>query len=104
MKQSSAVFYEVSITVDEDIYTEYRSWLEKHVKQILALPGFVRADMTEKTIEEPDKHCIVIVYEIASLEYFHHYSQNHAPAFRQEGIDRFGDKIQITRRLFPDNG
>ena len=37
------VIYEVNLTVDNDVIDEFDAWLQKHVDEMLAIPGFVSA-------------------------------------------------------------
>ena len=37
------VIYEVNLSIDGDVYTQFQLWLIEHVKEILQLPGFIKA-------------------------------------------------------------
>lgn len=41
------IVYEVNLDVDGGIAAEYRDWLDAHVAEILALPGFTGACILE---------------------------------------------------------
>ena len=42
------VVYEVTLEVDLALRDEYRLWLDEHVRQMLALPGFLGAEIQEQ--------------------------------------------------------
>ena len=37
------LIYEVNLTVDEDIATEYSTWLREHIREMLTIDGFEAA-------------------------------------------------------------
>ena len=39
------IVYEVRIVLDPAIADEYRAWLEAHIREILAIPGFSGAEL-----------------------------------------------------------
>ena len=39
------ILYEVRIAVDRELAAEYHGWLEAHIREILALPGFQFAEL-----------------------------------------------------------
>ncbi|WP_241480585.1 DUF4286 family protein [Legionella norrlandica] len=41
------VIYEVSLTIDADVYSQFRLWLSKHVREIIEFPGFIQACIFE---------------------------------------------------------
>src|SRR5687767_12455627 len=49
-----SVIYEVNLAVDREIAVEYRSWLVKHVQEMLALPGFTGARIMEAVQDQAD--------------------------------------------------
>ncbi|MDN5863932.1 MAG: DUF4286 family protein [Gammaproteobacteria bacterium] len=93
--------YEVTLKFDAAIAEEYDVWLEQHVEEMLALPGFVSAEIS--TIEEGDLSANevgrVVHYRLEDRAAFDAYLRNHAAGMRDEGIQRFGDRARASRRL-----
>ena len=56
----SEVIYEVNLDIDAGIAAEYRSWLHAHVAQMLALPGFIDAQLHDVVDPAPAAGRIVI--------------------------------------------
>lgn len=92
------VVYEVRIAIDPAVREEYRAWLDGHVREILALPGFERAELYA---EETDggEPVYVVRYHLASRAALEDYLRAHAPRLRAEGLARFGERMRATRRV-----
>ncbi len=99
------LIYEVNIQADPEIANDYEQWLLPHIREILEIDGFIRADLTEVLPDDHDappgkKYWSVSVYyyieDKASLE---RYYENHAPRLRREGIQKFGNRFTASRRV-----
>lgn len=44
------VIYEVNLSIDEEIYEQFKSWLKSHVKEMLQFPGFIKAQILRKCL------------------------------------------------------
>ena len=45
MSANSRLIYEVTLTIEREIIDSFDGWLANHVEQMLALPGFVSANV-----------------------------------------------------------
>ena len=129
MDTDPMVLYEVNIRVLADTAQEYEEWLDKHIREIMQVEGFVSAEWFEieedseaKELEEavrnavrldesipqeireaaanPLRTCLYSVqYRLESKEAFDNYQRCHAEALRQEAIDKFGSRFAATRRV-----
>lgn len=92
--------YEVSVDVDASIRGDYLRWLEPHVAEILALPGFTGADIWE-VIDPADPSLLRLCmqYRLDSDASLSNYLRDHAPRLRADGIARFGDRMRAQRRV-----
>ncbi|MFO1507649.1 MAG: DUF4286 family protein [Lysobacterales bacterium] len=95
------IVYEVELTIDVQIAQEYRRWLDRHVRDMLALPGFTGAELWERIDPPPPAERVVLVaqYRLADRISFDRYLAEHAPRMREEGLRRFGGRFEATRRL-----
>jgi len=94
------IIYEVNLTVDPEIFSDYYTWLIDHIQKMLKFSGFTRAEVaTEKKSVDEAKH-LTVRYFVSSENHLEDYFQNHANYMRQATIDRFGDKVSATRRVF----
>ena len=96
-----SVVYEVMLEIDVGIAADYRDWLDTHVAQILALPGFTGARIFE--VLEPAPPCgtvaLCVQYALRDRTAFDAYLRDHAARMRSEGIARFGDRFRASRRV-----
>lgn len=95
------VIYEVNIEVDASAHEEYRVWLRDHVAEILALPGFTGAKVFEVLEPPPSagRVGLCVQYSLRDQAALDDYLRDHAPRLRADGLARFGDRFQATRRV-----
>lgn len=92
------IVYEVRIEVEPAIEADYRTWLDGHVREILALPGFEHAELLREDAE--GVHPVFVVrYHLGSRAALEGYLREHAPRMRAEGLERFGQRFSATRRV-----
>ncbi|GAA4790697.1 DUF4286 family protein [Lysobacter hankyongensis] len=95
------VIYEVNIEVDAAAHDEYRVWLRDHIAEILALPGFKGAKVFEVLEPPPSAGRIglCVQYALQDRAALDAYLRDHAPRLRADGMARFGDRFQASRRV-----
>ncbi len=96
------LIYEVSLEVSPDVLTEYDSWLDDHVAEMLTIPGFLSAEISHiDPPEDPHDHWPLrcVRYRVAGQEVFEDYLVNHAPRMRALGVEKFGDQFRASRRI-----
>lgn len=93
--------YEVNIEVDASAHEEYRVWLRDHVAEMLTLPGFTGAKVFEVLDPPPSagRVGLCVQYALQNRDALEDYLRDHAPRLRADGIARFGDRFQATRRV-----
>ena len=95
------IVYEVNIEVRDAAYADYRAWLVRHVEQMLALPGFVTAEIFER--RDPPAtagtQALTVHYRLVDEPALQRYLAEHAARMREEGVHRFGDAFSATRRV-----
>lgn len=92
--------YEVNVEIDSAIRDDYLRWLGTHVDEILALPGFIGADICEVTEPAADGvHRISTRYRLVDAAALDSYLREHAPRLRADGMARFGDAMRASRRV-----
>lgn len=92
------IVYEVRAVVEDGIADAYRGWLEPHIREILAIPGFTHAELLEEDAE-PGTRVWTVRYHLESREALEQYLREHAPRLRADGVARFGDRFRATRRV-----
>ena len=98
---SEAIVYEVNLFVDAAIEAEFAAWLDTHVRDILALPGFTGAEILRRREPVADVGEVVFCtqYRLRDDAAFAAYLRDHAPAMRADGIARFGSRFRAERRV-----
>lgn len=92
------IVYEVRVAVDAAIAAEYRAWLDPHIRQVLSIAGFERAELYAE--DEVEGRVVWIVrYHLADRAALESYLRDHAPRLRDEGQARFGGRFTATRRV-----
>ena len=95
-----SIIYEVNISLQRAIEAEYRDWLEKHIAEILALPGFLDAQRFDVLSgDDADSVDICVQYRLESQLALDHYFAQHAARLRADGVGKFGDRFTANRRV-----
>lgn len=97
---SSPLVYEVTLDIQADAAVEFDAWLKDHVRQMLALPGFHDARILKPEGPEAGTERRVVQYTLGSRGELDRYLAEHAPRMREDGVKRFGDRMQASRRVF----
>lgn len=92
------IVYEVRIVLDPAIAAAYRAWLEAHIREILAIPGFSGAELLAED-DEGGRPVWTTRYHLDGREALARYLRGHAPRLRAEGVARFGGRFEATRRV-----
>jgi len=97
--RAESITYEVALEPDAEILGEFEAWLEYHVDEMLALPGFTGA--TIHKAENPDSGAAlrVVRYELANRAALERYLEEFAPRMRAAGVARFGNRFRASRRI-----
>ena len=98
---SGGVVYEVNLDIDADVIAAYRSWLDAHVVEICALPGFTGARVFE--VVEPaaadGRVALCVQYLLRDAAALDDYLAHHATRMRADGLARFGGRFNASRRI-----
>ena len=103
MDVSAAVglVYEVDLEVEAAMAADYRAWLRGHVAEILALPGFLGATLSEVLDPVPQSGFVgfCVQYRLVDQAAYAAYLRDHAPRMRADGEARFGGHFRARRRV-----
>lgn len=96
-----AVVYEVNLDIDAEVVAAYRHWLDAHVAEICALPGFTGARVFE--VVEPaaadGRVALCVQYLLCNAAALDDYLAHHAARMRADGLARFGGRFNASRRI-----
>ncbi|HAT8251802.1 TPA: DUF4286 family protein [Legionella pneumophila] len=97
------VVYEVNLSIDNEIYRDYKDWLDEHILEMLKFPGFLNATVMHQSMDgdssDNQKH-LTVQYQLESTEDLQNYFEEHAPKMRGDGMNRFKGRFTATRRTF----
>jgi hypothetical protein len=95
------VVYEVDLEVDADIAPGFRDWLRAHVRELLALPGFLDAAVFDvrDPVPEGGRVGLYVQYRLRDDAALQAYLRDHAPRMREAGVARFGTRFRASRRV-----
>jgi hypothetical protein len=93
------IIYNVTINIHESVHNQWLNWMQqKHIPEILATGKFSSARIVKVLIEEEMGGTTYSVqYTTDSKETLEKYYLEDAPAFREEGLRLFGDKMLAFR-------
>jgi len=91
------IIYEVNIAVEADQVEPYRRWLQGHIRAMVALPGFLGADLFHPADDTPGGN-FVVQYRLADRDALDRYLREDAPRMRAEAVELFGRSFSATRR------
>ena len=99
MSNTAGPIYEVTLSVDREIVDAFDEWLANHVREMLEIPGFLKAESFEIEDDEQGRPRRVTHYYLASDEDLEEYLAGPANAMRQSGIALFSDRFEASRRV-----
>ncbi len=92
------IVYEVRASCEPAIADDYRAWLDGHITEILAIPGFIGAELLAEDSDD-GRRVWTVRYHLADRAALEAYLRDHAPRLRADGAARFGDRFRATRRV-----
>jgi hypothetical protein len=93
--------YEVECSLDPAIVADFDAWLPGHVQMVLESPGFLGAELLRPADAAPDGRVRrVNRYRVRDRAALETYLEQRAPALRQDGAVRFGDRASYVRRVY----
>ena len=97
------ILYRVEITIAAEIESEWLDWMNRvHIPDVLRTGCFSEC-RTYKVIDSDRAEPIyVLQYECQSLDDYHRYRENFAPALQKEHSDRFAGRFRGARQLLQE--
>lgn len=97
------IIYSVTIIVQANIESEWLDWMNKiHVPDVLRTGCFMECRIYRFLDSESDDPSYVMQYQCRSVEEYHRYRDNFAPALQKEHSDRFAGKFRGSRQLLEE--
>jgi hypothetical protein len=97
------IIYSVTITIEESIESEWIDWMNRvHVPDVLRTGCFSECRTYKVLGSDDGEPTYVMQYHCRSLEEYHRYRDNFAPALQKEHSDRFGGRFRGSRQLLEE--
>lgn len=89
--------YNVTISVDNSIHTEWLNWIKMHIPQVLSTGWFTEAKLIKVLVDGDSGVTYSIQYCAKSREDLDNYYKKDATRLQQESIKLFADKVLAFR-------
>jgi hypothetical protein len=97
------VIYSVTITIDAGIESEWLDWMKRiHVPDVVRTGCFSECrvyKVIDSAVADPS---YVMQYHCRSLEEYHRYRDNFAPALQKEHSEKFAGRFRGARQLLKE--
>jgi hypothetical protein len=100
-----SVIYEVNLVINNSILDDYLAWLKPHMEEITKLDGFVGSNLFKvenlgsEHLVDGDTTSYTAVYYLSNRQSLQDYFDVHAARLRGDGVNRFKDQFNATRRI-----
>jgi len=89
--------YNVTISVDNSIHTEWLNWIQMHIPQVLSTGWFTEAKLIRVLADGDSGVTYSVQYRAKSREDLDNYYKKDAARLQQESIKLFTDKVLAFR-------
>ena len=97
------IIYSVTITIEAGIEFEWVDWMTRvHISDVLRTGCFSECRMRKIISSDGDEPTYVIQYRCRSLEDYHRYQSNFAPALQKEHTERFSGRFRGSRLVMEE--
>ena len=94
------VIYEVNLSIDSDIVSQFYSWLKEHVKEMLQFQGFIQATILKPEQEKNEgQEQLTVQYQVKDRGSLEHYLTHFAAKMRENTSILFKNKFSVERRI-----
>ena len=94
------VIYQVDLDIEAEIGADFDAWLAGHVEEMLAIAGFVSAEILAD--DEPHEYGRLqrtVLYRVANRAALDHYFTHDAERMRSQGNALFDNRFTARRRI-----
>jgi Domain of unknown function (DUF4286) len=97
------IIYSVTITIEASIEPDWVDWMNRfHIPDVLRTGCLSKCHIYKAVGSEGEELTYVLQYRCESIEEYHHYRDNFAPALQKEHSDRFAGMFRGSRRLLEE--
>jgi hypothetical protein len=97
------IIYHVTIFLEASVEAEWIEWMKRtHISDVLRTGCFSGCRICKIVDVEATEPAYVMQYSCPSLEEYHRYRDNFAPALQREHSDRFSGRFRGARQLLEE--
>jgi hypothetical protein len=97
------IIYSVTVAIQGSIESEWVAWMTKvHVPDVLRTGCFSECRLNKVLGPDGEEASYVMQYECHSIEEYHRYRDNFAPALQKEHTERFAGRFHGSRQLLEE--
>jgi len=97
------IIYSVTIAIQAGIETEWVEWMNKvHVPDVLQTGCFEECKFYRVLGSTDDELTYLLQYRCPSLDEYHRYRDNFAPALQKDHTERFAGKFRGSRQVLEE--
>ena len=93
------IVYEVNLKISSSVFSEYEIWLDSHIEKMMKFEGFCKFKVYKIQSKNNKQRLISIHYYIKNISCLNEYLDENSKKMRLEGIEKFYNKVLITRRI-----
>lgn len=91
------IIYNVTLNIDKSIHKEWLVWIKEHIPLVLATGKFKEAKLTKVLVEDAETDTYSVQFRAHSRAALDAYYAEHAEGLKQDGLQRFADKMLSFR-------
>ena len=101
--RDTMIIYKVEITIEAGIELEWLDWMQRvHVPDVVRTGCFSECRIYKVIESDAADPSYVMQYQCRSLEEYHRYRDDFAPALQKEHTDRFAGRFRGARQLLEE--
>lgn len=94
------MIYEVRVSLDTSVADAWLAWIGPHMQHVVDTGCFTEATL-EREMDPPEgRPAFRVRYHFGHLADLRRYEAEHAPALREEGLQKFGAAMQASRSVW----
>ena len=98
MSEAAGPVYQLEVAAEPEIADEVGAWLEGHIDEVLAVPGFVEA-RSWSIDGDDDLRRTIVQFDVDSESNLRRFLEESSAEYRNEVDRRFGDRCTIVGRV-----
>lgn len=100
---AAKIVYSVTVKVEEDVLQDWLQWMQAvHIPDVMKTDLFESARLARIINSKEDGDSYSVQYICKSMAAMHEYEVKHAPALKQDHIQRYEGKFLAYRTLLEE--